>query len=116
MQDSRAIYCAKLLAVYVDDPRNAVQIVRRVVVPRFVNNLVYDIRNAARRHDNAALRQATKRYAFLRPYMPWWQRAAFAAVAPMLWNWRSAILIRSILKRLRQNVQPPATDIAPQPS
>jgi glycosyltransferase involved in cell wall biosynthesis len=107
MLDSRSVYAEKLLVSHIAGTPTERQIAQRIIIPRFTNNLLIDIRNAARSHDNSALGRALDRYAFLQPHLPRWHRWMFAAATPLLRNWRSALAIRPILKTLRQRKRVP---------
>jgi len=98
MDASRAIYARSLLAEHLAGTDEDRKIALNVIVPRFASHFLREIRMAAHRHDNAALAKICERYAFLLPHLRPWQHVLFAAAAPLLRDWRSALVVRPVLK------------------
>lgn len=93
--DSRAIYAQKLIATHERGTPADRELIASVIVPRFVDTFLIDLRNAARARDNSGLHRAQDRYAFLRPHMQKWQRVL---LSPAFRDWRTALALRPIVK------------------
>jgi len=99
MLESRAIYAQSLLASYLGGTPQEQRIAMGVILPRFLDSFAHEAKAALRQRDYAALGRTLDRYAFLRPYLPAWQRRLLGYVRPLLGNWCSATAVRRLTKR-----------------